>query len=475
MRLSGPDRDLAPVESPCPYGERRYRDELGRGEVVEPRIESEKGGTMEGTVSLWVGIDWASEEHQVCGVDAQGHKVFEEKVRHSGDGITQFVDRLLERVGGQADQLAVAMETPRGAILEALIDRNVAAFSLNPKQLERFRDRYRVSGAKSDALDAFVLANSLRTDTPAYRRIVLGEATIVELRELRRAHTALTRDATALGARLREQLHRYYPQILQLGSPYDESWVWELLEQALTPTQGARLSHAKVESLLRRHHIRAVTAEKVVATLRSKALPVAPGVVAAASGHVQLLLPLIRLHRQQLSACMHQIDALLAQLATPLSETPSEDDEGPIPRDAAILLSVPGLGPLTSATLLTEGWQALQERDYCALRLLCGVAPVTSQTGKQRPTPGSPYKVQVFMRRACNEHLHDAAYHWARVASQREERAKAHYRQLRAAGHSHGRALRGVADRLLKLLVTLLRSHSLYDPARRVMPKALAA
>ena len=283
---------------------------------------------MEGTVSLWVGIDWASEEHQVCAVNAQGHKVFEEKVRHSGDGITQFVDRLLERVGGQADQLAVAMETPRGAIVEALIDRNVAAFSLNPIQLERFRDRYRVSGAKSDAIDAFVLANSLRTDRPAYRRIVLGEATIVELRELRRAHTALTRDATALGARLREQLHRYYPQILQLGSPYDESWVWELLEQALTPTQGARLSHAKVESLLRRHHIRAVTAEKVVAMLRSKALPVAPGVVAAASGHVQLLLPLIRTHRQQLAACMHRIDTLLAQLTTPPSEAPGRRRRG---------------------------------------------------------------------------------------------------------------------------------------------------
>ena len=138
---------------------------------------------------------------------------------------------------------------------------------------------------------------------------------------------------------------------------------------------------------------------------------------------------------------------------------------------------MPGLGPLTSATLLTEGWQALQERDYGALRLLCGVAPVTSQTGKQRPrpTPGRPHKVHVFMRRACNEHLQDAVYHWARVASQREERAKAHYRMLRAAGHSHGRALRGVADRLLKMLVTMLGSHSLYDPARRILPKALAA
>ena len=83
--------------------------------------------------------------------------------------------------------------------------------------------------------------------------------------------------------------------------------------------------------------------------------------------------------------------------------------------------------------------------------------------------------MEVSQRRACNEHLRVAVYHWSRVATQREERAKAHYARLRAAGHSHGRALRGVADRLLKMMVNMLASGTLYDPSRRSVPEVAAA
>jgi len=436
---------------------------------------------LEQQFSLWVGIDWATEEHQVCGVDVNGKKLFEWKVDHAGDAIAEFADRLIEKAGGDVDHIAVAIETPRGAVVEALIDRGIAAFSINPKQADRFRDRHRVSGTKNDALDAFVLADSLRTDTPLYRRIEFGDAVVVELRELRRAHVALTRDATALGSRLREQLHRYYPQVLELGSPYEDRWLWDLIEKAPTPLEGARMSRTKVQSILRQHHIRAVNADHIVTKLRQTALPVAPGVVAAASAHVRLLLPLVRLNRQQLTNCNREIEAIVTRLATPHEPPPAKEGEEtgtettPAPRDAAILLSAPGIGTLTCATILTEGWQALRDRDYQALRAQSGVAPVTSQTGKQRQAKGGRHRVQISQRRACNEYLQDAAYHWARVATQREDRAKAHYARLRAAGHSHGRALRGVADRLLKMLVSMLTSGSLYDPICRSMQKADAA
>jgi transposase len=426
--------------------------------------------------SLWVGIDWATEEHQVCGVGAKGEKLFEWKVSHSGEGVADFADRLLEKAGGDAAQIAVAIETPRGAIVEALIDRGIAAFSINPKQADRFRDRYKVGGDKSDRLDAYVLGDSLRTDMRLYRGIEVGDEVTVELRELRRAHTALTRDGNALGSRLREQIHRYYPQILDLGSPYEDRWLWALLERAPTPEEGARLSLAKVRSILREHRIRVVTPEQVVTKLREKALPVAPGVVAAASAHVRLLLPLVRVNRQQLVDCDRQIEGLVQRLATQPAPEQESDSADQAPqrqhRDAAILLSLPGLGTMSSATMLTEGWQALRDRDYHALREGCGVAPVTSQTGKQRQAKGSRHKVKVSMRHACNGRLQDAAYQWARCAMMREDRAKAHYARLRAAGHSHGRALRGVADRLLKMLVSMLKSGSLYDPSCRALPAA---
>jgi hypothetical protein len=424
---------------------------------------------VEQEFSLFVGIDWATEEHQVCGVDRQGTKLFECKVRHEGEDIARFAEQLLERVGGRAEQVAVAIETPRGSIVEALMDRGVAAFSINPKQLDRFRDRYTLGGAKSDKLDAFVMGDSLRTDFKLYRRIELGDPVVVQMRELGRAHDALSQDARSLGSRLREQLVRYYPQVLALGSVYDEAWLWDLLELAPTPADAARLTLGKVAAILRERRVRRVKAEVVLEKLREKDLVVAPGVVRAASAHLRLLLPLLRLAHQQLGDCDRQIAGLLEQ-ARSASEPASEGDAEPgAPRkqhrDAHVLLSLPGLGVHTGATMLSEGTTALRDRDYQTLRVQTGVAPVSSQTGKQRrPT--------VTMRRACNPRLRNAVYHWARVSLQHDEVSRAHYKRLRDAGHAHGRALRGVADRLLAMLVAMLRSGSLYDPSRRSLPKA---
>lgn len=416
---------------------------------------------------LWVGIDWATEEHQVCGVDGQGAKLFEWSVRHAGGDISGFVERLIAQVGGRAEQVAVAIETPRGSIVESLVERGVAAFSINPKQLDRFRDRHTVGGAKSDRLDAFVLADSLRTDLRLYRRIELGDPVLVELREMVRAHDALTADGQAIGARLREQIHRYYPQVLALGSVYDDQWLWALLELAPTPAHAARLSRAKVESLLRRHRVRRLTADDVLKALRSKPLVVAPGVIDAASAHVRLLLPLLRLTREQLVQCDGRIEGLMARVGRSPESTsegaePPSDDSTPARqhRDADILLSVPGLGVVTSATMLAEASTALRDRDYPRLRSQTGVAPVSSQTGKQR-------KPAVSMRRACNGRLRNAVFHWANVSMQRDRASREHYARLRGAGHSHGRALRGLADRLLKMLVAMLKSGSLYDSSRR--------
>ncbi len=431
---------------------------------------------MEHQFSLWAGIDWATEEHRVCGVDSQGNRLFEWSVPHTGDGIAAFAEQLLSQVGGRPELVAVAIETPRGSVVEALIERGIAAFSINPKQLDRFRDRHTVGGAKSDKLDAFVLGDSLRTDLRLYRRIELGDPVLVQLREMVRAHDSLTADALAFASRLREQVHRYYPQLLSLGSVHEDRWLLALLELAPTPAVAAHLSRAKVEALLRRHGVRRLTADAVVKALRSRPLVVAPGVVDAASTHVLLLLPLLRLNRVQLADCDRRIEQLMERLGRSAdSETSaradgSDDGQPSTPtrqhRDADILLSVQGLGVILSATMLAEASTALRDRDYQALRSQTGVAPVSSQTGKQR-------KPTVSMRRACNGRLRNAVYHWARVSMQRDSRSRAQYVRLRHAGHSHGRALRGLADRLLKMLVAMLKSDSLYDATRRQAVGAL--
>ena len=408
----------------------------------------------EDAFSIFVGIDWGSESHQVCVLDESRKVRLEDAFAHSGKGLGELVDAVLREAKGRSEGIAVAIEVPRGPIVDTLLEKGIAVFALNPKQLDRFRDRHSVAGAKDDRRDALVLADSLRTDAPAFRRVHLGEPMLVELRELSRVQDELKAERVALGNRLREQMQRYFPQILALGSVYDDRWLWDLLEKAPTPELAKRVSLAKIGSLLKRHRIRSQTPEQVRQTLSAESLHVAPGVADACKMHVMLLIPRLRLVHQQKLEVEREIEALLEQLSAP-QEGKAEH------RDALLLQSLPGLGKLVCATMLAEAAEPLGNRDYSSLRTLCGVAPVTRRSGKQ---------YAVSMRTSCSRRLRLAVFYWAGNAIQRDQHWKDRYAAMRAAGHSHARALRGIADRLLATLVAVLKSKTLYDPARRGAP-----
>jgi hypothetical protein len=107
-----------------------------------------------------------------------------------------------------------------------------------------------VAGAKDDDLDAFVLADSLRTDQACFHRVELDEPAILRLRELSRMDQDLQTDSNRLSNQLWEQLRRYYPQMLKLSSGADEVWLWDLLEAAPLPEAAAKLRLSKVKAIL---------------------------------------------------------------------------------------------------------------------------------------------------------------------------------------------------------------------------------
>lgn len=402
----------------------------------------------------YVGIDWASESHQVCVLDGAGARAGERAFEHSGPGLAALADWLLAVTGAGPEHIAVAIEVPRGAVVESLVERGFAVFALNPKQLDRFRDRHTVAGAKDDRRDALVLGDSLRTDQPAFWPVRPDAPHIVELRELSRLADELQQETRRLANRLRDQLLRFYPQLLPLCPAADEPWLWTLLSQAPTPAEGQGLSPRALARLLQAHRIRRLTPEAVHAALQTLPLPVQPGTVAAGRTHIALLLPRLRLVHEQRGRIEQHIETLLAAVGS------EEGIEGPRPehRDVEILRSLPGIGRLVAATLLGEAAQPLAARDYDTVRALAGSAPVTKQSGKRRV---------VSMRYACHQRLRQAVYHWARVSVQCDEHSQGHYRALRARGHNHARALRGVADRLLGILIAMLKTGTLYDPMRR--------
>ena len=410
---------------------------------------------MTPTYRWFVGVDWATVDHQVCVVDAAGGAGTQRVVAHTAVAVRACVDGLRTRVGGDLESVAVGIETPRGAFVATLMEQGLAVFAINPKQLDRFRDRHTVAGAKDDRRDAWVLADSLRTDAGAFQRVEVDDPIVVQLRELVHVEAALQTDVSRLTNRLRDQVHRIQPALLALCPAADAPWFWTLWEQAPTLTAQRRLSRAVICEQLAARRIRRVTAAAVHAALQAPALTTAPGVVDATEAHIAVLLPQLRLIVGQRAACGKRTEALLQELAT--QESP--DGEQKKHRDVQILRSLPGVGRQVAATMLAEASRPLRARDYHKLRLYVGIAPVTAWSGKRRLRP------RVRMRRACNRRLRQAAYHWGRVSLLYDGPSRAYYDELRARGHTHGRALRSVIDRWFRILMAMLRTGTLYDPS----------
>jgi transposase len=295
----------------------------------------------------FAGIDWGSEQHRVCLMDAEGAVIAERWVEHNGRSLAELVDWLRQKTSLPPQALAAAIEIPRGA---------------------------------------FVLADSLRTDMHCFRAVQLDEPILIRLRELSRLEDELGEEFTRVANRLLELFHRFLPQLLQLSE--------------------------------------------------------------AASEHALLLLPRLRLLQQQRVDLAKRVQGVLDELAAPADGHTQEH------RDAAILLSLPGLGRKVAATMLSEAAQAIAERDYHALRCYSGAAPITRQSGKKK---------LVTMHHGCNQHLRNALYHWSRKSILWDPKSKKDHAEQRASGKSHGGALRTMADRWLKVLVSMLRHNTLYD------------
>src|SRR6476469_8363327 len=173
--------------------------------------------TMSDDARWFAGIDWASETHQVCLVDASGKIVGERAFPHGGAGLAEMCAWLVESTETEPSAIAVSIEVPHGPIVESLLERGFQVFAVNPKQLDRFRDRFTVAGAKDDRRDARVLADSLRTDRKSFRLLRVDDPTVIELREWSRMTDDLQQERVRLSNRLGQQLLRYYPQMLELA------------------------------------------------------------------------------------------------------------------------------------------------------------------------------------------------------------------------------------------------------------------
>lgn len=399
---------------------------------------------------LFGGVDLGQWLHQACVIDASAEFVGEVGFAHSAKGLSETVDWLLKLAKQNSDTIAVAIEKPHGPVVEALLDSGIAVFSINPKQVDRFRDRHSMSGIKDDRRDAFVLADALRTDGHRFQRLQLPPPEIIAMRGLLSTREQLVKNHVALSSQVRDLLARCWPHLVRLA-PKDkalDSFFCELLQLFLDAQDPQDLNPQTIHHLVNKHRIRRVPLMRILETLQQAPLRVAPASLESTSAHLKLLLQQLLLVRQ------HRRDS--DQLLEKWFKEQKRTDEPYT--DAAILASIPGVGAVVLASVLSYAHDPVRLLRLDAFRSLGGIAPVTKQSGNRR---------LVLLRRARSVPLNNALYHWARIAVLRDPHFEEHYHRLRERGHGHARALRGVMDRILAIAVAMLRDRTLYDPSRR--------
>jgi transposase len=389
---------------------------------------------------VFVGHDWAEAHHDIHVEDEQGRRLARARVPEGVEGVAQFHGLVAGLVEDPAD-VVVATETDRGLFIAALVAAGYTVLAVNPMSTSRYRERHSTSGAKSDPGDAKVLAELARTDAHNHRPIAGDSDQAEAVKVLARAHQSLIWTRQRQVNQLRSTLREYYPAALEAFPELGSGDARAVLTVAPTPALGRRLSQSKIAAALRRggrqRRIDGRAAE-IQAALRADQLE-APDAVAEAMG-------------ASVRALVAVLDTLAAEIDRIAAELADRFDQHP---DAKIIRSLPGLGTILGARVLAEfGDDPERYADAKSRKNYAGTSPITRASGKSRV---------VLARYARNRRLADACYLWAFASITASPGSRAFYDARRAAGDTHGRALRALANRLVGILHGCLRHGALYD------------
>jgi len=408
---------------------------------------------------LFVGDDWAEDHHDVEVMDEAGTVLARKRLPEGAGGMARLHALVGGLLGEDADdsEVLVGIETDHGPWVMALLAAGYRVYPVNPQQSARFRARHAVSGAKSDAGDAHVLADMVRTDSHQLREAAGDSAEAAGIKVLARTHKTMIWERTREVQRLRHQLLEYFPAALEAFGDLDAPDVLELLAKAPDPQRARKLTRAQVSAALKRARRRNIPdkATAILAALRGEQLAQPAALTAAYAATVRSLIAVI-------AALNEQVTVLEEQVREHFGRHP----------DAEIILSQPGMGAILGARVLAEfGDDPGRYRDGKARRNYAATSPITRASGKRKI---------VAARFVHNDRLVDALNAQAFTALTASPGARAYYDELRTRGISHNDALRRLANRLVGILHGCLKTRTLYDEAtawghRQNQPQSPAA
>lgn len=397
----------------------------------------------------YLGVDWADQQHAVWVVDERGSKVTARAVPHTAEGLSEW-GRELDEWRAQGIELWAAIERPDGRVVDCLLDHGVVVYPVNPKALDRARDRFRQSGAKDDPFDARVLADFVRTDHPHLRPLRPSSEAGQELKLLTEDYQRQVRQQTRLVNQLTATLKAYYPRALEVAE-LTTAVAQEFLRAHPTPEAVAALTERRWQRWAKAQRLSEARTRELWEILQRPQLPVPAHVVRAKA---RLMLALVA----QLALVVEAVAAYRKAV---------EDFFGCMPAATWARTLPAGKGGTTVPTLCArlgdapERWESFRH-----LQAHAGAVPVTIRSGKQQG---------VRFRFACDPQLRYAVDQLAFLSLQRSEWARAYYDQQRARGHSHRRALRAVGAKWLKIIFVMWQRQAPYDEPQHLAMMARQA
>jgi len=389
---------------------------------------------------IFVGVDWAESHNDALVMDGQGTVLGRGRFGVGVAGLAQLHALIADHAEGP-EQVMIGIEIDRGLLVDSLVGAGYRVYGVNPLAASRYRDRHTTSGAKSDAGDAKLLADVVRTDHHNHRPVAGDSDQASAIRVLARAHQGLvwTRQRQVSG--LRSTLRDYFPAALSaFGTDLASSDALAILGLAPTPRRARTLSRAKIAAALGRagrqrnlEHRAAEIHEALRAEHPETSDAVADAFGAASAARVAVLVSL---------------NAQITELEVALAE---RFDRHP---DAEILRSLAGLGSVLGARVLGEfGDDPSRYADARGRKAYAGTAPITKASGRS---------LVVLARVARNRRLADACERWAFCSLTASPGARRHYDALRARGKTHSQATRQLANRWVGILHACLERREAY-------------
>ena len=389
---------------------------------------------------IFVGDDWAEDHHDVHLMDETGARLASRRLPEGLAGIGEF-HQLLARHAEEPEQIVIGIETDRGLWVTALVGAGYQVYAINPMAVARYRERHHVSGAKSDAADAKLLADLMRTDRHNHRLVAGDSADAEAVKVLARAHQNLIWVRNQHTNALRSTLREYYPAALEAFDDLHDRDALAILGRAPSPTQAAGLSLSKIRSALKaagRQRNLDTRVRDIQTALRVEQLAAPAAVTAAFATSTRAMVGII-------AELNRQITALETELATHFETHP----------DADIYRSLPGLGVILGARVLGEfGDDPNRYTTAKCRKNYAGTSPLTIASGRKRA---------VLARHVRNRRLYDAIDRWAFCALNFSPGARVFYDARRAAGDLHHQALRALGNRLVGILHGCLRHRTHYN------------